>query len=393
MSYASSRPLLSFVPDDNSNTNTAPTRVDPDCSGLGEVRLFTIPNLLSVKECEAIMQDTSSHMQPVDWEYVKEYRSCKRAVMMSTSLAKTIEERLMCLWTRGDLEDVRPFGFGTDGVWVLPRELRAVNECMRVSAYEVNQRFAPHRDSGFVVTDDYRSVYTLLIYLNETFAGGETVFYPPRDSESCAPLTVKPKQGMAVVFTHDLRHEGCAILHGTKYVLRTDVMFQRVSMSSMRATDNDDQFLLADKLYKKSIELQLQGKPDLSTKAFVKAVEIHSKQQSVQRRTPPTDEAFRTRLSKDAWLRVGIHLSLPDIASCMLINSYFRSVFRQPQLWLQLYQRRWPSLIPHAVRSVSKSLEEKESQYDKLTDYWMTSYQYRVSITMLRVLYALLTVL
>ncbi len=34
-----------------------------------------------------------------------------------------------------------------------------------------------HRDGGFVLTDDNRSILTILIYLNDNFKEGKTVFY------------------------------------------------------------------------------------------------------------------------------------------------------------------------------------------------------------------------
>ena len=58
-----------------------------------------------------------------------------------------------------------------------------------------------------------------MIYLNDDFAGGETNF-----GETC----IKPETGMALVFEHDLLHEGCAVMKGRKYVLRSDVMYGRV---------------------------------------------------------------------------------------------------------------------------------------------------------------------
>ena len=36
---------------------------------------------------------------------------------------------------------------------------------------------------------------------------------------------VQPKVGMALVFEHAILHEGVAVEEGTKYVLRTDVMY------------------------------------------------------------------------------------------------------------------------------------------------------------------------
>ena len=38
---------------------------------------------------------------------------------------------------------------------------------------------------------------------------------------------IGPKRGMALFFRHELLHEGRAVKSGTKYVMRTDVMYGR----------------------------------------------------------------------------------------------------------------------------------------------------------------------
>ena len=57
-----------------------------------------------------------------------------------------------------------------------------------------------------------------MIYLNEGFEGGETVFQ--------RFLGVKPACGKALVFFHRQLHEGAPVVSGRKYVLRTDVMYR-----------------------------------------------------------------------------------------------------------------------------------------------------------------------
>ena len=37
--------------------------------------------------------------------------------------------------------------------------------------------------------------------------------------------SVRPVTGMALVFAHHQLHEGCVVEKGTKYVMRTDVMY------------------------------------------------------------------------------------------------------------------------------------------------------------------------
>ena len=38
-----------------------------------------------------------------------------------------------------------------------------------------------------------------------------------------------PRQGCAAVFQHKIRHEGCTVRSGVKYLLRTDTMYEAAS--------------------------------------------------------------------------------------------------------------------------------------------------------------------
>ena len=56
-----------------------------------------------------------------------------------------------------------------------------------------------------------------MIYLNEDFEGGETLF---------ENAVIVPKTGLALFFVHRLLHKGQPVLEKLKYVLRTDVLYQ-----------------------------------------------------------------------------------------------------------------------------------------------------------------------
>ena len=63
-----------------------------------------------------------------------------------------------------------------------------------------------------------------MFYLNDDFNGGETVFKIGR-REDDNYYTVKPKTGSVLFFMHRQLHTGSVVTRGTKYVLRTDVMY------------------------------------------------------------------------------------------------------------------------------------------------------------------------
>jgi alpha-1,3-mannosyltransferase len=71
----------------------------------------------------------------------------------------------------------------------------------------------------------YVSGYTALYYLSDACEGGRTIFYDERGDERCS---VTPKIGRALYFRHGVdtpEHEGEEVRSGTKYVLRSDVLF------------------------------------------------------------------------------------------------------------------------------------------------------------------------
>jgi predicted 2-oxoglutarate/Fe(II)-dependent dioxygenase YbiX len=105
-----------------------------------------------------------------------------------------------------------------------------LNERFAVYRYDAGQRFKRHQD-GMVETDTgEQSRFTVLIYLNDDCEGGETIFSDVDRSGSqirFLETNVKPRPGLALLFQHELWHEGAAVTTGRKYVLRTDVLYRR----------------------------------------------------------------------------------------------------------------------------------------------------------------------
>jgi prolyl 4-hydroxylase len=108
-------------------------------------------------------------------------------------------------------------------------EAVGANELLRFYRYSPGQRFAPHTDGCYVRDERERSLLTLMVYLNDGFEGGATEF---------AELgqTVVPRTGMALLFQHGVLHEGCVVTGGTKYAVRSDVMYRARSRPSVGAS-------------------------------------------------------------------------------------------------------------------------------------------------------------
>ncbi len=136
----------------------------------------------------------------------KETRDNARFILDDASLAER-------LWQRA-----RPF---------LPSAIRdwrvvGLNERFRFYRYDPGQKFAPHFDGYFRRDNGEQSQLTFMVYLNAEFSGGATSFYLDNGVHR---LCVRPERGEALVFVHRQLHEGATVVHGRKYILRTDVMY------------------------------------------------------------------------------------------------------------------------------------------------------------------------
>ena len=98
------------------------------------------------------------------------------------------------------------------------------NEQFRFYRYQIQQKFNKHRDGRFKRNDLEESRITFMIYLNEDFEGGETTF---------ETLQIRPQTGLALGFIHELKHKACPVTSGTKYVLRTDVMYHKAPVQNI----------------------------------------------------------------------------------------------------------------------------------------------------------------
>jgi prolyl 4-hydroxylase len=172
--------------------------------------VLTIPEVLSPAECSehiAHAEQTGYEAAPIitpRGTLVDEsIRNNDRVIVDDDSLAAF-------LWPR--LRDHVPVFL--DGCQVI-----GLNERFRYYRYRPGQKFALHRDGAFLRQNGEKSRLTCILYLNDDFTGGETAI---------KDRVVEPRPGMALIFRHEFLHEGRPVLEGTKYVLRTDVMYDRM---------------------------------------------------------------------------------------------------------------------------------------------------------------------
>jgi predicted 2-oxoglutarate/Fe(II)-dependent dioxygenase YbiX len=172
--------------------------------------IWTIENFLTRKACEDLIlfsetigyQEAEVALQS-GAKLMKSIRNNDRLLYQDAALANQYWQQLQAFCPE-KIENNRAVG---------------LNEQFRFYKYEVAQRFKRHIDGRFQRNAIEESRITFMIYLNDDFEGGETAF----DDLSIAPIA-----GNALCFIHEQKHEGRPVMKGVKYVLRSDVMYQKM---------------------------------------------------------------------------------------------------------------------------------------------------------------------
>ncbi len=178
---------------------------------------FTIADALTPARCAAIVADaTARGFAPTGADYPPSYRDNDRLVLDDPALAASLFAELRAFLPQRLVD--------RDGVaWAVC----GLNERFRLCRYRDGQGFRIHRDGAHAPSPAERSLLTLQVYLDDAagFVGGHTRFYPSRQGP--ATRAFAPRTGQAIVFDHQLWHDGEPVTAGTKHVLRTDVIYAR----------------------------------------------------------------------------------------------------------------------------------------------------------------------
>jgi len=167
----------------------------------------------------------------------RDIRSCGRSIIDDAKLADSIYEKVMAA-----IRGTQPFEEKVmHAPWVSKVSAQnnagandrltaiGLNERLRVMKYTKGNFFATHQDIAYTRGPEFgdrageTSHITVQIYLNEKFKGGTTRFVSGERY-----YDVQPRKGSALVFDHNLLHQGAEVTRGQKYSVRTDIMFKRV---------------------------------------------------------------------------------------------------------------------------------------------------------------------
>jgi hypothetical protein len=302
-----------------------------------------IKEIFSVPECQEILKNASKYGFSSLSTYSKDQRDSSRLCIFDENLSSTLWYRLEKIIGQISNNKTHPFGFDVNGVW----KPFFINNCFRLSKYEKDSiGFTPHLDSQFSGSFHLKSIFSLVIYLNDDFQGGETNFYSKEnlniDLNSFQGLTlkeeiklngglknydsmsIKPLTGNGVLFNHDILHSGEKIEQGTKYVLRTDVVFHRVKVE--KSIFNTKLFSLCTDLFREAQNQELDGN-------IKKSSDLYERSLSIRRFVTKYESSKEISLMEenldvqDAWLIVYSFLSMNDQLSFSKVCKKLRSSF------------------------------------------------------------------
>ncbi|KAL9652677.1 hypothetical protein ABK040_003979 [Willaertia magna] len=365
-------------------------------------RCFTISHLLSEDECDGLVDFLNKfEFKSLTDEYPKEYRNSERLLVISKTFSNLIWKRLKGYLKKEDLQNVRPYGFDNNGKW----KAIGINECLRFSKYNEKSFFKAHMDGQFIRNDNEKSIYSVLIYLNERYYGGRTTLLKKVKEERLVNNNnnngdlvmsfkklgkIDPKKGCAAVFNQDLYHEGGKVRYGYKYILRTDIMFKRVDSESVpRGIVNykdEPLFRKVKELVDKSNELEKNGQVKEATENYLKAqeiqVELSHSMYNVVKRFNGKLSYLEQILPEEVFVIIFSYLTSEEVVkSILLLNYNLNQIGRNENLWMIFYERSWPSnkdnqiiykLESKLLNNVGNNNEDLEEDVEEYKDWYQT---------------------
>ena len=189
--------------------------------------------------------------------------------------------------------------------------------------------------------------------------GGETVFFEPMLENQTGGLTineeielnqgidkykitrVKPKAGHGILFDHTFLHEGSRIQEGTKYIIRTDIVFK------LLARDEKNPTILERLKYKSSLNffrdaqfLELQGEKERSS-------EMYQRSRSHKIHNIPMN---------DLWYLIIEYMKLKEIIQLMKTCKKIKNIISSSRssYWNKICKINQPIRAPWIPRVITK---------------------------------------
>lgn len=236
-------------------------------------------NILKKNETNEIIHNIQTIFLPKPLTtYSSNERQCNRICVIDSNFARLLWSRMSHVIQKIKCKNEQ---------W---KPLR-INDCMRISEYpSPSIGFTPHYDNQYNESDTIKSFFSIVIYLNNGFDGGDTLFYECDESKLNGGITIreeidinggidaykltriKPISGNGILFDHSFLHASDKIIKGTKYIIRTDLIFETVGSQKYTKTILDQlKYHTSLNFFRDAQFLELNGKIDKASEFYERA--------------------------------------------------------------------------------------------------------------------------
>ncbi|WP_045112840.1 2OG-Fe(II) oxygenase [Microscilla marina] len=174
--------------------------------------------------CKKIIEERKNNFAKAITHYPTSYRNNDRQVVDDDTLAALLFEEIK-QYVPSSI-DIAGVGKDEAGNW----QLKELNHRLRICRYQPEQYFNKHLDGVHYQSATVQSKLTFMVYLNDSheFIGGRTLFFASKDSDEVIQEFL-PETGDLIIFDHNIWHAGEVLHSGIKYILRSDILYQKTS--------------------------------------------------------------------------------------------------------------------------------------------------------------------
>ena len=156
-------------------------------------KIIEMPNFFNSDECESYMRNIDNHDRKTSFSNSNMFESNK-------FFDKNVLNHIFKTLKRSKIKNIK-----------------RLNPLVLTARYNPGEKSHLHMDVPF----DDEVKYTLLVYLNDNFSGGETKFY---DDDFKLIKTIKPEKGKGLFFDINIFHQGETVISGNKYWIGCQVI-------------------------------------------------------------------------------------------------------------------------------------------------------------------------
>jgi hypothetical protein len=182
-----------------------------------------IQNAFNEEFCDEVIEMNKDDFTPANLNYPSSYRNNERQVKDDLAFSEILfEEIKKYIPSVIEIEGISHVEHGT---WIL----KCLNERIRICRYDEGQYFNKHLDGVYYRSKSVQSKLTFMIYLNggnKEFEGGRTLFFPSKEDDEVIGY-YEPSKGDLIIFDHNLWHSGEEVIGGEKYILRSDILYEK----------------------------------------------------------------------------------------------------------------------------------------------------------------------